>query len=125
MNRKVRDVLRKAKKVELVHIKAGMWGGLLGMLFLFLSGLLTPFLVMAGGFVGVFLVRKKVRMGWIEGLKVGCISAVITSLYSLFLFYRLGNSAYETLSWSLVVFILMIGGSMIAIVLFKPRKKMH
>ncbi|MEA1993157.1 MAG: hypothetical protein U9N35_02000 [Euryarchaeota archaeon] len=125
MNRKIRDILRKAKKFELAHIKAGMWGGIVGMVFVFLAGVLHTLLIMIGGFIGVFLVRKKVRVGWIEGLKVGVISAVITSFYSVFLFYRLDYSGYEILYLFLTVFMLMIAGSTMGIVFFKPRKKMH
>ena len=52
--------MKKKFKVKAAHIKGGLWGGAVGTFFVFLSGLLPPMLIVVGGFVGIFVVRKEI-----------------------------------------------------------------
>ena len=151
-------------KIKRVHIKGGLLGGgigaILASIFLF-SGILF-FLISAGGFVGIYIVRKQIRLSYLEGLKIGLISALTAFLYMFFLLARSvsaakneileqGIEAYienhnitgvtdmqvledQILNYThlglvlqvLPVFIIMLTGTWIALIFYKPRtKKMH
>lgn len=118
--------MKKKFKIKVVHIKGGLWGGVVGTVFVFLSGLLPPILILIGGFFGVFIVRKEIKLTYLEGLKIGLISAAVASLYTLILYYRLGSSTYIITTSVITVFLFMLVGTLMALMIYRPKaKKMH
>ncbi len=90
MKRKVKNILRRFKDFKKVHLKGGLWGAAAGLfcVFLWFYVGLPSFLVVLGGVVGVFAVRKEIRLNNVEGLKIGIISAVPPALYVLFVLVK-------------------------------------
>ena len=118
--------MKKKFKIKAVHIKGGLWGGAIGTVFVLLSGLLPPILILIGGFFGVFIVRKEIKLTYLEGLKIGLISGAVASLYTLILYYRAGYTIYLITINAITVFLFMIAGTFMALVIYRPKaKKMH
>ena len=116
----------KRFKIKAVHVKGGIWGGAIGTVFVLLAGMLSPILIVLGGFFGIFIVRKEIRLKYTDGLKIGLISATVASLYTLFLYYRMSYPWNSSFINAAVVFIYMIGGALMGIVIFvQKKKKMH
>ena len=91
--------MKKKFKIKVAHIKGGVLGGVIGAIFVFLYLYLKiPYsfnLVVIGGFVGIFVVRKEIKLSYLEGLKIGLISALTTSFYALIFIERQMNAAKE------------------------------
>jgi len=118
--------MKKKFKIKVVHIKGGLWGGVVGTFFVLLSGLLPPIMILIGGFFGVFIVRKQIKLTYPEGLKIGLISGAVASLYTLILYYRAGYTTYLVTINAITVFLFMIAGTFMALMIYRPRtKKMH
>ncbi|MCK4247654.1 MAG: hypothetical protein KAT49_06560 [Methanomicrobia archaeon] len=155
--------MKKKFAIKKVHIKGGVLGGGIGAILASLFLAMSPmmFLIAIGGFVAIYVVRKEIKLSYLEGMKIGLISALIASLYALLLLERTAIAAkkeileqgieafmenhnitwateqqvfdaYVThthgipIQWTLTVFIIMLTGTWIALIFYKPRtKKMH
>jgi hypothetical protein len=155
--------MKKKFAIKKVHIKGGVLGGgigaILASLFIFSGPLL--FSIAIGGFVAIYVVRKEIKLSYLEGIKIGLISAIIPTVYMFFILERSvkyvrdyilehGVEAYMMdhnatlidpqtfedailnhphtgpIQWTLTVFIIMLTGTWIALIFYKPRtKKMH
>ncbi|MCK4310272.1 MAG: hypothetical protein KAV80_02340, partial [Methanomicrobia archaeon] len=75
--------MKKKFAIKKVHIKGGVLGGGIGAILasLFLFRGMSGFLIAIGGFVGIYVVRKQIKLSYLEGMKIGLISALTAFLY--------------------------------------------
>lgn len=155
--------MKKKFAIKKVHIKGGLLGGGIGAIlayFFLFSGILM-LLIAIGGFVAIYIVRKEIKLSYLEGIKIGLISSSVSTLYIFFIVERSLRStrdyilehgiekyivdynatipdpqAFEEMIVShlhvysaqlaLTVFIIVLTGTWIALIFYKPRtKKMH